>query len=305
MQDREIDSAMRQALASDEMPNPMLLQEVKQRAKHSLPVPRGRGRAMRHLLIAALLLSLVASAAATVRMFRLQDLALSEPQQIVVETTDGAFQTVYATTITLQGFAGSREHSAALRWQEFWQQYTAENPLDTATAQDWVVSPVYQVYGAYSLEMAAQIREIAAMYDLRLLGAMLELETAAEFQQSIAKGPLFTCDSVWFMGYQFESGTFQFDGMYGDILFQLRASRKGVFDNTFLNIWDAGYAQEWAYETAFGFPVVLIQNEDRSLLLFEAETHFIVASIWAGAANVFDQAALERFADMIDFGQIR
>jgi len=262
---------------------------------------QGSSRLRKGLVAAAACVFIVAGSitAFATNLFGLRDLVLPGGEQ-----SD--------QMISLQGFMGSAEHNAAAEWKSFLDAYDVEAALEAA-GNDWGDVPeAYRMYGAYDLEMTGKIDEIAGKYGLSLFGEFFA-RTQEELQASIADGPLFTDASIWFEGYQFESGTFQFDAGYGDLMFQFRSSRKGVFDNVFLPVGDAAEYAEWNYENAHGTPLLLMQSGHKSLILLETDAAFIVVNVlagndglgWGGTAFPFDSGKLERLADLIEFAQLK
>jgi hypothetical protein len=235
-------------------------------------------------------------------------LVLPQPDDEIVdifELSDGTTEERSQQLVSLQGFAGSPEHAAAVEWQDFINSYDVVAAAAAVDAtEDWGGVPErYRHYGVFSLEMVAKVDEITEKHGLSLFGEMLELNNKDEFLESIAFGPIFTDSRIEFMGYQFSSGTFQFDG-WGLVDFQFRASRKGVFDNVFLNIRSVDDYTDWNYNNAHGYELVLTQSGYKSLILLETDIFFIAVNIMAGTDS-FSQADLENFADMIDFSQLR
>ena len=314
---RDVDTILKEALQSNELPPPVLIHQVKAAAEDAKrnKQKRGGSRLLKQLAVAALCLivGLSATALAT-NFFGLWDLALPDPElSFFVEHPDGTVEEQPVQLISLQGFAGSPEHAAGVAWQTFLNAYDLEATL-AATGNSWGDVPEqYWMYGAYSLEMVEKIHEIAERYELSLLGAMLDIRTQEEFQKSIASGPLFADDSVGFMGYLFESGTFRLDGYFEKIGFQLGSSRKGVFDNVFLNVGDIANFEEWNYENVHGTTLLLMQRDYQSLIFLETETAFITVNILAGTegnrlytgAAPFTRDEMEQFADLIHFEHLR
>ena len=314
MSNKNIDALLKDSLTSNELPPPDLMNQMKSAAREREAHRRGRKRFWGGLAVAALCLSIVVSAAAVgTNFFGLRDLTLPDPEHVFpIEHPNGTLEEQPITLISMQGFTGSPEHAAATAWQTFLNDYDLMATL-AATGNDWGDVPrEYWIYGAYSMEMVEKIHEILETYDLTLLGEMLDLRTPEEFFSSIAYGPLFGDASIWGMGYLFESGTFGMDGFFDSIGFQIRASRKGVFDNVALNVGDMANISEWHYENIHGAALLLAQSAHQSLIFFESETTFVTVNILIGAEGnewglsaPFTPGNLEQFADLIDFGQLR
>lgn len=181
---------------------------------------------------------------------------------------------------------------------------------------------VYQWYWASSWAEVEVIDEIAERHGLALYGEIFnyyhENRSWEEFQASIATEPFIdNADAAFTLhpGYRWEGGTFQFDAQYGDIWFQFRSNRKGVFDVVIAGHADRpAFTDEWVYENVHGTTLLLAQRADQSLILADTETAFILISIgagtgtrtdWEGATLLLTPSDLEHFADLIDFSQLR
>ena len=292
MKTHEFDAILKDTLQSNEIPPPGLIYRAKYAAA-------GGGQRVKHLArtlaVAAACIFLVGGSvtAYATNFLGLRDLILR-----------GAKPDPSVQLISLQGFAGSREYAAAAEWQNFLSTYDAQAAA-AAAGNDWGGVPEeYRDYRAYDMTMAEKIREITGKYGLSLFGKSTDLAQEA-LQASIANGPLFTDKSIRFGGYLFESGTFQFDAEQGNLIFQFRSSRKGVFDNVFLNVGDIAQYAEWNYTNAHGTPLLLLQSREKSLILLETDAAFIVVNVLAGTDGLFARGELEHLADLIDFGQLK
>ena len=313
------DYMLRNALRRTEVPSDELLTKtIKER-----PAVRAynRGRKLAVAAVVAVTLLALSTVALATNMFGLRDTVIPGTDATLThEWQDGTVVEYTQQLISLQGFSGSPEHAAAVEWQEFLNSYDEEAAL-ALVGNAWIgdIPEHYRFYGAFSFEMANKINEILDKYDLVMLGNLMDInvntpeEFREYFQTNLAHGYLFTDDSISFNGYVYENGTFRFDAHYGEILFQMGASRKGVFDNVFLNIGDLDDFTEWNYKNAHGSQLVLTQSEYQSLILLETEAFFISVNILAGtdgnswlpSTPSFGRSNLEYFADLIDFGQIR
>ena len=312
MTDRHLDSLLKKALQVDEKPSSSLLRQVKVAVKEggSTRVHKSTPPIFKRLLPVALFFAIVISAAAFGANFLgAQDLLLPNNQAAGVvgtEDIEGKEELPPVALITLQGFVGSPEHSAAVRWQNFLDSYDMEATLaQVGNDPDWGgVPPAYWVYGAYSMEMVEEIRAIAAYYNLSLVGEMLDIHTSDELLESIAYGPIFTDDSIWFSGWQFESGNFRLEGGFEDMIFSMTSSRKGVFFNMSRNIQDPTAFTQWNFKNIHGQTVLLAQSPFASLLIKETETAFIVVSLVVGVDPI-TPSCLEAFANVIHFENLR
>ena len=307
-----IDDVIKETVRSNEHPSPELVGRIKSTAIGKREFERKRTNyLLRGLLAAMLCLDIgVAATAVATDFFGIRDLAVpNEETVLIVESPDGIIEEIPVQLISLSGFAGSPEHAAAVEWQLFLNEYDVEATLAVLNNNWDGIPEEYRDYGAYSAEMVAKIDEILLKYSLTLFGKWIHFDTARDFHDSIVTGPLFpdNTESI-FMGYKFENGTFQFDGQYNlqyegsstMVSFQFRNSRKGVFDNVFLNVGDLSSYTEWNYESAFGMPLLLVNGSDKSLIIMETDNAFIVLNI----LDALSPGALEAFADVIDFSQL-
>ena len=285
----------------------------------TITTQRTGGRRISKVFVIAATICLVLGLTVTaiaINVFGLRDLTLPDTGVVhSYERPDGTVEERPMQLIALSGFLGTPEHTASVEWQEFLNTYDVWGAAVAADASgDWGGVPEeFRGYGVYSLEMAAKLSEIMERHGLALRGEMLDIHTQDELQNSISNGSIFSDDSIWFMGYKFSSGTFQFDASYGDIGFQFRASRKGVFDEVFLNIGNIEDYSEWNYENTDGTQLLLAQSNYKSLIIVETDVFFIAVNVLAGtdgdewipSVSPFTRTDLEGFADLINFGQLR
>jgi len=269
--------------------------------------------------ICLVLIFTVATAIAT-NFFGLRDAIIPDSDDIIIhEWPDGTVVEFPQQLISLQGFMGSAEHTAAVEWHEFVESYDVEAIL-AIIGNTWIeeIPEIYQFHGVYSFEMAYKLNEILERHNLVLRGAMLPYSNDFDnsgLSERIAHGAIFADNSVSYNGVLFESGTFWLEGSYGDdgIMMSLHANRKGVFADVFMNIGDLSLFTEWNYENTHGSQLLLTQSDYLSLMLLDTDVFFISVilhigtkgSSWDDSIPPFNRSDLEHFADLIDFGQIR
>ena len=275
-------------------------------------------------LAAALILALGVGAYAGIYSGRVQDLVLKtetqapapEENEIVLTDEDeivivGGFdgevtveEPVYdplpgdVDMISLQGFAGSPEYQAALAWAEFEESYDTDGAIldavgNAPTPWDDKYAPAYFVY---SQEMADTIDAIAAEYGLALHSGFRDADMAALYARFGRFGKI--SDGY---GYCYDDGSFQFDGDFNGVGYQLRRSMKGVLDTVFLNVTDAASYEQWEYKTACGKTVLLALGPHKALILSESEQSFTAVNVLAGTDVGFSVEELEAMADAFDF----
>jgi hypothetical protein len=264
------------------------------------------------MAILLLLVSGIALAVAT-DFLGIQGLFLST-QPFSTGDSDGSTEEISLAFISLQGFVGTPEHAAAVRWQAFRNSYDPDNTGFSADSDgSWMQVPAqYRDYGAFTPEMIAEIHNIAAIYGLSLMGEAHTIHADEPIPAHLASGPFLDDALLRLSGFYRESGLFQFGGQYGDIPFSFRLARKGVFDNeVFITSGYAAYT-EWQFENRHGTPLLLVQSAGYSLLITETEEAFVVVTISGGTKTSglhldlppFSSSDLEHFADLIDFRQL-
>ena len=304
------DTLIYDSLKINDTPPLDLVNQIKSAASGTVKYEfkRNNYQMMKGLIAAVLCLVVgVAATAVAANFFGLRDLIVpNENNRVIVEFSNGGVEERHVQLISLQGFAGSPEHDAAVMWQLFLNEYDVDASfaaIGDNWADFWASFPAeYLYYGVVSLEMVAKIDEITEKFGLSLFGSFIDFASVGDFIDTILVGPLFPNNhSVIASGYKFESGTFQFDAHFRGIDFQFRNSRKGVFDNVFLNVGDITEYTEWNYENAFGMPLLLLNSPHKSLIILETDNAFIAVNILSSLSP----EALEAFADVIDFTQLR
>ena len=347
MNPNSVNNILKQALASDEMPSATLIRQVKQESNQTTAQHKKKhygSVSFRHFVsAAAVLLVIIGSTVLSGNLFGARDALFSSPNDpspppiAHVPTNEHIAPVSFSLSdlllpnyhdemdvLSLQGPVGRPEHSALARWKYFQSNYDQDQALLIAADEDFReyhqgirterdplfdVPSEYMSLGIYTMEMVEEIRAILDEYNLTLLGNMLPLHTTEELSRNISYGPIFTNDSVFFSGWQFESGTFHIEGGFQDnYVFSLRASRKGVFDTTHRTLHDITAFEEWHFENIHGTPLLLAQSPEHAFVIADTETALIIASLhtgWLEEPNAFTAEDLEAFANLIDFRQIR
>jgi len=297
---------------------------IKSQKNTTLETPQRTGRkSIRKIFVIAaaicIVLSVTITAMAT-NFFGLQDTAIPNTDEIVThEWPDGTVVEFQQQFISLQGFAGSPEHTAMVEWQEFVDSYDVEAIL-AIVGNTWIeeIPELFRFYGVYSLEMAYKLNEIMERHNLVLKGAMLPYHNdfdSNNLSERIAHGAIFGDAPVSYNGVVYESGTFWVEGSYGDdeIMMSMHAHRKGVFSDVFMNVGNLSLFTEWNYENRHGLQLLLSQSDYQSFIFLDTDVFFITVILHTGAKGSswddftppFSPSDLEHFADSIDFGQIR
>lgn len=261
--------------------------------------PRRKRRSPRTfgLLAAAVLLVAALSATAVAEdWFGLRQAALPRGDGSGVE--DGV------ELLSLQGWFGSPEYQAAVDWQDFLSHYDDGGALEAIGNGETGLPERYLPYSVWTREMADALDGIAEKYGLSLHEDSTVYDDTADF---LAVTGVFMDESLIYPGYTYPDGTFQCDGDWTAADgaargFQLRRTVKGVFDEVFLNIGDAGAYRQWVYETADGVSLLLAERLDggHALILADRPESFVAVNI-LGTEQPLSREDLEAFAESIAF----
>ncbi|MBE6979570.1 MAG: hypothetical protein E7431_04265 [Ruminococcaceae bacterium] len=232
--------------------------------------------------------------------------------------------------ISLHGFINSPTYLAHQEWHEFYKEYSL-NHVITKEENYYIPPEKYDAYNAYNQELQDKIEEIAAKYDLKLLGAIgvFQLYESGIFHEVTGVDSLLVSGSAAEIkqesGYFYEGGNFkvEFDMemvdqendwpylMYNTFYY----SRKDCFDDTGLNIGYIEFWDQWMYTTSQGIDVLIANSEFGTVVLCDKENSIIYVNInsryltdYNAETNSYDTSIpmskeqLEKVVDQIDFG---
>lgn len=210
--------------------------------------------------------------------------------------------------ISLQGYADSPEFQATGEWLEFEDGYDRDFSIVTAFDEEVKrtgVDPFEEKYGAYliySQEMADKVDEITAKYNLQLHKNLSDCDTDIVREKF---GNVFS-EEVFGAGYMYDDGTFQLDGIYKNIEFQIRRCMRGYFDTVYLNVGNIDNYEQWTYVTKDGYTVYLgIRSDGHAVISIDLEDSFVSMNImpWDSDLNqvIHTREELEDLVDQIDF----
>ena len=210
--------------------------------------------------------------------------------------------------ISLQGYADSPEFQATGEWLEFEDGYDRDFSIVTAFDEEVKrtgVDPFTEKYGAYNIysqEMADKVDEITAKYNLQLHKNLSDCDTDIVREKF---GNVFS-EEVFGAGYMYDDGTFQLDGTYKNIEFQIRRCMRGYFDTVYLNVGNIDNYEQWTYVTKDGYTVYLgIRSDGHAVISIDLEDSFVSMSImpWDSDLNqvIHTREELEDLVDQIDF----
>ena len=231
--------------------------------------------------------------------------------------------------ISLHGFINSPTYLAHKEWHEFYKEYS-QNHVITKEENYYIPPEKYDAYNAYNQELQDKIEEIAAKYDLKLLGAMGLFQRYENeiFHEATGVDSLLVSENAATIlnesGYFYEGGNFkvEFDmemvdhendwpyPMYNTFYY----SRKDCFDDTGLNIGSIEFWDQWMYTTSAGIDVLIANSEFGTVVLCDKENSIIYVNIhssyltdYNSETNSYDTSILmskeqlEKVVDQIDF----
>lgn len=206
-------------------------------------------------LAAALLLALSVTAYAT-ELFGLMDFVMPDEYQSSTLPDTVADNASDRQHIAISGFVDSPEAKASAEWKQYYNGFDF-----TSISYDEDELPQNaSYYGAYTTEMYTKLQEIAAKYDLELLGNV----TAGSRGGHTLHGTEATF-------YQYDNGTFKedCDFIYEKQTFSYSLIRnvKGSLSASSFEIWDADKWTTWSYDTGEGYSVAIGVSDE----LFDAE----------------------------------
>lgn len=276
------------------------------------------------VLIAAIVSLMVLLIGCAVVMLSLQDMALEEvpvsrPADTAQEST--AVTEKVFTAISLGGYKDSKEHQATKEWYEFTQNYDPELEILFSVDEDNLGIPAkYQhIYGCYTQEMADKVDEIAAKYDLKLMG----VETVVQRWQQPVLFEVLGIDGVCHVekaarvtdgaGYFYPNGDFKLefefllpqenDNWGYEFWASFLYTRQGYFSPKYAMVDIDGYEQ-WMYTTADGTDVLIAKRDAGALLFAEQKDAYVTVILnnsMRGEEGTPTKADIQLAADIIDF----
>jgi hypothetical protein len=267
-------------------------------------------KASRVLLIAAVIVMVISSAAFAIYQFSLKDLE-GPVVQIGAEEVH---------TISLNGLKGSPEYEAAQKWEIYVNERYKEgqNMLSPGYVDDG--SDMYLYCNAFSQEAKDTLDDILDEYGLNMHNTHSDVKSFDElytelgingFMQAIGSSGEFPVGGTFYDdgSFSFNCATTLPDG--SDARYQFYRLVKGSFTRIG-NLWaDAGDYEEWAYTTASGETVLLAISANLSIMAVNFENCFVFVNILSGTENSdesrtsygahpVDRSDLEAFADSFD-----
>ena len=199
---------------------------------------------------AALILVLSITAYAT-DLFGLMDFIMPEDYQSSSLPDDAVNGASTRAHISISGFTDSPEAKASAEWQQYYKAYD-RNSIE------WDKDDLPQVasyYGAYNYEMYDKLKEIAAKYELQLLGDV-----------TIGRRAGHNLNGTEGSYYQYDNGSFKEECVFihdnKTYSYSLIRNVKGTLSAGSLEIWDAESWETWSYTAPQGYEVAIgLSNE--------------------------------------------
>jgi len=344
MKTTNMEIILTETLKSTELPPPELIQKIKSSITSANPdtEPKSSKRLSKILIVAAALCLIAGGTVLAVNNFRLQDQVIPGTERVwYTRGSEEHREERVSQAIVIQGLPGSPEHAAHSEWEEYFRTYGIPILFDRMALnlnnEDFDDIPEeYRRYPLLTFEMVDVMLDIVERHGLSLMGEELRFGLEWELYDrekqeeqhiiylsallaSIAYGPLFTDDSIFDSGTQWDCGTFYLYCSYRGNNFTFLHTRKGVFNCLSGSIGNIDEYTVWEYTNKHGSELVLAQDDDVSIIFLDTETAFIVIYLDADTGRrerhplaytppdfePMTPAAFEAFADSIDFTQLK
>lgn len=215
-------------------------------------------------------------------------------------------------TISLIGYMNSDEAKACRDWNDFLDTYDTDRALLNQVGNAPTGLEESETYMVYTPEMAQKLHEIADSYHLELLRSLDICETGEDLLKALGRdaltrsGEALTNEVDW--GYVYNEGSFRMEGTVtadgSRIAYQCSACRKGVLHEPALNIGDASSYREYAYTASDGVDTLLAIGSDKSLIIADTGSRFVVVNILEGSDTVTEER-LKAIADSFLWDTLR
>ncbi len=173
--------------------------------------------------------------------------------------------------LTFSGVKGSANYQAAQEWYEFTRSYDPDGTLRNDPQE---LPAKYDGYHIYTQEMADKIEEIAAKYQLKLIGGQMNARSVKSIWRYLGLDGILVENSGATLtpanGALYEGGGFSFtfnlnmpegsEVWFSDILGKFYYSPKNCFDPFLCELSATGDWQEWNLSTASGEKVLILRS---------------------------------------------
>ena len=310
----------------DEAENAMLAAETRK------PSPLRTKRTLLIAAVVALMLMLVGCTVAYVLNMQNMKVGNEEIDVPVFDEDDTEFlgyETVSNQVLTLAGIKGSDNYKASQEWFDFMQSYDPDRAIQKSVWGNYPEFPEeYAAYDPYSQEMVDKIDEIAAKYNLKLMGAPIELHGYKRFYQEMGIDSLLVPDSEATIDLEsasgYEGGSFRINLFYmqmpsgsGQWPYEMTNwmiyNKKDCFNTYTISVGTEDWT-EWNYTTTSGYNVLLMRSDglgwiicDRDdailairIILSKEEGYNVDGKSWTETVYMTDRQ-FELVADAFDF----
>lgn len=195
-------------------------------------------------------------------------------------------------TISLSGWADSKEGKAVSEWTAFLDTYDQDGKVLEQVGNDPTgFEEKYGMYFVYSQEMADKFDEIIDKYGLKMHESMDIFEDNKDLIKRVGGNFLGRKNKVC-GGYIYNDGSFQYDGEAylhngKKVNYQFSNLKKGIFTDTTLSIGDSNDYTEWNYKTKSGVRVYLALSKTKALIITERKHSFVAVNVLAGTEEGF------------------
>ena len=242
---------------------------------------------MRPMMLVAIIAAAIMLMGSAVVVMTLQDLKIGEhsykEESYIDDLENNVGETEFVQEIlSLHGIVNTPTYLAHQEWFEFYEEYRANHEL-TKEENYFIPPEKYHAYFVFNQEMMDKVDEIAAKYNLKLLGAVADFqrEESNVFYQAVGVDSYLKTNSVAVIvnesGYFYQEGNFkvEFDlimpdkeqywalPVYGSIYY----SECDNFDTISFYINDPDNIEQWNYVTNAGDELLIINSESKGYAL--------------------------------------
>ena len=237
----------------------------------------------RPLLVAAVIaLSLMLVGCGVVYVLKMQNMKIGD-LEVTTPVYDEqmefqGYETGTQQVLTLTGLKGTSSYQATQEWFEFKKAYDPDYAIANSFGGNYPEYPrAYDAYSPYTQEMVDKIDEIAAKYDLKLLGKMTDIHGGRLFYEEAGIDSLLIPESKAQVDVLsaaiYEGGSMQISLLemmmpeeegqwHRKITTSLYVTKKDCFNPFTMEIGDSNAWREWNYTTAGGFDVLMLRSDD-------------------------------------------
>lgn len=284
--------------------------------------------ARKPLLIAAIIaLTVLLVGCAVVFALRLQDMSIGQETYTQTFDDNGKYleEPVEKTrdVLTLFGHSGDNIQKATVEWFEFLETYDPDGALMDDNPDHAEIPNQYEyTYGCYTQDMINKLDEIAAKYDLKLLGEWLPFQAWQSdiFMEESGMSSLVLSDSgaevtrlsgMFYPPYNFDVDIeLSADSMENELWITVLYAHKDYFPNDYPGGADLSLYEQWDYTAPDGTTLLLALNhKGHGLVVAELENAMMIlsvdgnysASAYPSEEEIMTREELEAAAAVFDY----